>query len=111
MTSGFRRHWASLSASCRSELEWWVTTPRRGPSARADLPELEDAEDPYASLEGTHLSVVCTDWDELRGVDPAKMAGLMAAPAVVDGRNLLDADAMVTAGFTYLPTGRPPVRP
>jgi UDPglucose 6-dehydrogenase len=85
--------------------------PQAGANARADLPELEDAEDPYASLEGTHLSVVCTDWDELREVDPAKMAGLMAAPAVVDGRNLLDADAMVTAGFTYLPTGRPPVRP
>jgi hypothetical protein len=30
---------------------------------------------------------------------------------VVDARNLLDPDAMAAAGFTYLPTGRPPVRP
>jgi UDPglucose 6-dehydrogenase len=85
--------------------------PQAGANARAELPELEIAEDPYAALEGSHCAVVCTDWDELRELDPAKMAGLMATPAVVDGRNLLDPDAMAAAGFTYLPTGRPPVRP
>jgi UDPglucose 6-dehydrogenase len=85
--------------------------PQAGANARAELPELEIAGDPYAAIEGAHCAVVCTDWNELRELDPAKMAGVMAIPAVVDARNLLDPDAMAAAGFTYLPTGRPPVRP
>jgi UDPglucose 6-dehydrogenase len=85
--------------------------PQAGANARAELPELEIAEDPYAALEGSHCAVVCTDWDELRELDPTKMADLMATPAVVDARNLLEPNAMAAAGFTYLPTGRPPVRP
>jgi hypothetical protein len=35
----------------------------------------------------------------------------MAHPVVVDGRNLLDPEAMADLGFWYYPTGRPAVAP
>jgi hypothetical protein len=33
----------------------------------------------------------------------------MAYPIVIDARNALDADSLVGAGFSYYPTGRPPL--
>jgi hypothetical protein len=33
----------------------------------------------------------------------------MAYPVIVDGRNLLDEVTASSHGFTYYPTGRPPV--
>ena len=35
----------------------------------------------------------------------------MAYPVIVDGRNVFDPKQMAALGFTYLPTGRPPVVP
>jgi UDPglucose 6-dehydrogenase len=85
--------------------------PQAAATAKAELPELELATEPYQALEGAHCAVVCTEWDELRMLEPSRMRTAMAFPIVVDGRNLFDPAAMAEAGFTYLPTGRPPVRP
>jgi UDPglucose 6-dehydrogenase len=85
--------------------------PQAGSPAKAELPELEVAGDLTAALDGSHCAVVCTEWDEVRRLDPARMREAMAFPIVVDGRNVFDPGVMARAGFTYLPTGRPPVRP
>jgi UDPglucose 6-dehydrogenase len=50
--------------------------------------------------------VVLTEWDELRWLDFAKVAGLMAAPRMVDTRNLLDAPVLLRLGFAYSGVGR-----
>jgi UDPglucose 6-dehydrogenase len=85
--------------------------PQATAGAKADLPELEVTADPYAALEGAHCAVICTEWEEVRSLEPTRMRGAMTFPIVVDGRNALDPEAMRRSGFTYLPTGRPPVRP
>jgi UDPglucose 6-dehydrogenase len=84
--------------------------PHAGATAKAEIPELEIAPGAYEALAGAHGAVVCTDWAELRELDPVRMKSAMAMPIVVDGRNLLDPAAMAAAGFRYLPTGRPPIR-
>ena len=81
--------------------------PHAGDAASAALPGLEVADDPYRALEGAHCAILCTEWEELLGLDPDRIRGAMAEPVVVDGRNALDGDLLVKAGFTYLPTGRP----
>jgi UDPglucose 6-dehydrogenase len=83
--------------------------PEAGMNAKAELPELELAGDPYAALQGAHCAVVCTEWQELRDLDRDRMREVMTVPAVVDGRNIYEPDAM--SGFMYFPTGRPPVTP
>jgi UDPglucose 6-dehydrogenase len=85
--------------------------PQAGGNAKAEVPELEVAGDPYAALEGAHCAVLCTEWEELRGLDLDRIREAMAFPILVDGRNVFDAEAMAAAGFTYLPTGKPPTQP
>jgi len=51
--------------------------------------------------------VLVTEWPEfgeLNWVDDVKK--LMKTPLIVDGRNYLDRDALVAAGFTYEGVGR-----
>jgi UDPglucose 6-dehydrogenase len=78
-------------------------------SAKQELPELEAAIDPYDAVLGAHCLVLCTEWPEFRELDLVKLKKFMAYPVIVDGRNLFDPDEMRVAGFTYYPTGRPPV--
>ena len=74
--------------------------------------------DPVASADGLHgveqvvdasrtqrasadAAVLVTEWPELADVDWAAVAGSMRTPVFVDGRNMLDPEAMRAAGFTY----------
>lgn len=66
-----------------------------------DRPSVLVADDPYAVCEGADVLAVLTEWDELKWLDLDKVAGLMARPCVVDGRNLLDRAALVRLGFAY----------
>jgi UDPglucose 6-dehydrogenase len=81
--------------------------PQGGANAKAEVPGMEVAGDPYAVLEGAHCAVLCTEWEELLMLDPARMGDVMAERVVVDGRNVLDGEALAEAGFRYLPVGGP----
>ena len=50
--------------------------------------------------------VIVTEWPELTDVDWSSIAATMRTPVLVDGRNMLDPDAMRAAGFTYDAIGR-----
>ncbi|HEX3291615.1 MAG TPA: UDP-glucose/GDP-mannose dehydrogenase family protein [Gaiella sp.] len=50
--------------------------------------------------------VLVTEWPELHDVDWRAVAGAMRRPVFVDGRNMLDPDAMRSAGFSYDAIGR-----
>ena len=50
--------------------------------------------------------LVLTEWDEFRWLDFDKVASAMDAPRVVDGRNLLDREALRRRGFAYKGIGR-----
>ncbi len=83
--------------------------PTVDPHAAAEDPRLGDIElgaDAYAVAAGAQVVVVLTEWDELRWLDYAKVAGSMAEPRIVDTRNLLDAPALRRLGFTYTGLGR-----
>jgi len=67
--------------------------------------------DPYEAATGADCVVVCTEWDEFRALDLGRLKDTMTHPLVVDGRNVFDPETMRRHGFTYYPTGRPPVTP
>jgi UDPglucose 6-dehydrogenase len=85
--------------------------PMAGAAAKAEVPELRIANDPYEAAAGAHCLVVCTEWPDYEGLEPGRLAQVMAYKVVVDGRNVFDPDAFGSSGFTYLPIGRPPVTP
>jgi UDPglucose 6-dehydrogenase len=85
--------------------------PQAGASARAELPQLELAGDPYEAAWGAHCLVLCTEWEEFRALDLRALREVMLYPVIVDGRNVFDPETMRELGFTYYPTGRPAVIP
>jgi UDPglucose 6-dehydrogenase len=51
-------------------------------------------------------AVIVTEWDELQGLASPEVREAMRKPLIVDGRNLLDAEAARAAGFDYEGIGR-----
>ena len=84
--------------------------PEATANAKAEMPQLETAPDPYGAATGAHCVVFCTEWDELRSLDLRKLKEVMTYPVIVDGRNLFDASEIEAAGFTYSSIGRPTTR-
>ncbi len=62
--------------------------------------------DPERLADGCDALVLVTDWKQFRELDYAKMASLMHAPVMIDGRNFLDRKALEQAGFRYVGVGR-----
>ncbi|MFL5894320.1 MAG: UDP-glucose dehydrogenase family protein [Thermoleophilaceae bacterium] len=59
------------------------------------------------ALDGADGAVLVTEWPEFAELDWAGQAKKrMRRPLVVDGRNFLDRDALLEAGFTYEGVGR-----
>jgi UDPglucose 6-dehydrogenase len=83
-----------------------VYDPVAMPNAARLLPDLHLAEDPYDLATDCDAVVVCTDWNEFKHLDMARVRDLMRQPFVVDGRNLYDPDEMKGLGFTYRGVGR-----
>jgi UDPglucose 6-dehydrogenase len=75
-------------------------------NARALLPDLELAADPYELARGCHALVVVTPWNEFKNVDLRRIKSLMETPVVFDGRNIYNPAEMRDLGFTYHGIGR-----
>jgi UDPglucose 6-dehydrogenase len=72
-------------------------------------PRLEGIEvvtDPYEAVAGADVLAVLTEWPEFAEMDLAKVGDLIGTRAVVDGRNLLDGEALKALGFAYDGIGR-----
>ncbi|MFL5873437.1 MAG: UDP-glucose dehydrogenase family protein [Solirubrobacterales bacterium] len=70
------------------------------------LGSVEMATSAEEALEGADAAVLVTEWDEFAGLDWAAAGQRMARPLIVDGRNFLDPDALIKAGFEYEGIGR-----
>ena len=80
--------------------------PVAGDRASEMLDSVEMADSALAALDGADAAVIVTEWPEFAELDWGEAAGRMARPLIVDGRNLLDPDAMQAAGFEYEGIGR-----
>jgi len=81
--------------------------PDSGPdSGPEDLRGLLLCADSYEAASGASVVVVLTEWDEFRWLDLSRVLKVMAAPAIVDARNVLDPAAARRLGFTYDGIGR-----
>lgn len=78
----------------------------RSGDPRSELNGITVVDDPYRAAEGVEALIVLTEWPEFRGLDWAKLAGVVNRPVVVDTRNLLDPDVLRRAGFEWNGLGR-----
>jgi UDPglucose 6-dehydrogenase len=64
------------------------------------------AADPYECAADADALVVATHWNELRRLDPRRLAGAMAGRVIVDLQGGLNTAELVRAGFTVHAVGR-----
>jgi UDPglucose 6-dehydrogenase len=68
---------------------------------RAILPAMTYAPSARAALERADACVLVTEWGEFLDLDWSQVKQSMARPIIIDGRNALDAAALVELGFVY----------
>ncbi len=87
-----------------------VHDPQAMEASKRDLPpqagRLEYCSSPYEAAQGAYALLVLTPWQAYRELDWARLRDLMEVPVIVDGRNLLDPDAVRSAGLEYVDMGR-----
>jgi UDPglucose 6-dehydrogenase len=76
-------------------------------AARPMLNDVEFAEDAYGVATDADALVLVTEWDEFRALDLKKLAGAMRGKALVDLRNVYEADEVTRAGLSYRGIGVP----
>ncbi len=96
----------------RGLLDAGATVAAHDPEAMAntraliDDPRLELLDDHYACLDGAAALCICTEWSLFRRPDFEAIKARLAAPVIVDGRNLYDPARTAARGFTYYAIGR-----
>ncbi len=59
------------------------------------------------ALAGADIAVILTEWPEFAKLDWRRASHTMAAPILVDLRNLIDPAEAIAAGLAYTSVGRP----
>jgi UDPglucose 6-dehydrogenase len=75
--------------------------------ARAYLDDVMYAPSPYDCATGADALVIVTEWDAYRALDLDRIREGLAAPIIVDLRNIYPPEDMHRRGFTYVSVGRP----
>lgn len=60
----------------------------------------------YETIKDADALVILTEWNEFRNPDLERVAASLKEPVVFDGRNLLDAEELLSRGFKYYAVGR-----
>jgi len=70
------------------------------------LDGVELSDSALGALDGADAAVLVTEWAEFAELDWAEAAGRMARALLIDGRNFLDPQKLIAAGFEYEGIGR-----
>jgi len=79
------------------------------PSAKgpyASIPWVEVCTSPIEACRDADVLAVLTEWPEFSVVEPTDVAEVLLGKHVIDGRNVLDREKWISAGFTYRGVGR-----
>jgi UDPglucose 6-dehydrogenase len=76
-------------------------------NARQMLPDsVVYCENAYDAAEGASAMVILTEWNQFRSLDLVRIKQALAAPNIIDLRNVYEPDRMREQGFTYEAMGR-----
>jgi UDPglucose 6-dehydrogenase len=74
--------------------------------ARKELNGIEYCDDPYSCARGADALVIVTEWRQFRALDLERIKKVMAAPVIVDLRNIYRPEDVRALGFKYESVGR-----
>ena len=75
-------------------------------AAKAMMPDVIFCKDAYEAAAGADAVTIVTEWDTFRALDLRRLASVMAAPVMVDLRNVYRPDDVRKLGFAYSSVGR-----
>ncbi len=75
-------------------------------AAKAMMPDITYCKSPYEAAADADAVAIVTEWDIFRALDLKRLAGVMAAPVMVDLRNVYRPEDVRRAGFAYSSVGR-----
>jgi len=85
--------------------------PKALPHARAKYGNrIQCLDDGYAALDHADGLFICTEWNEFRSPDFARIRSSLKQPVIFDGRNVFSGELMRRHNFDYYSIGRPPIR-
>jgi UDPglucose 6-dehydrogenase len=76
------------------------------PVARPELQGVALCDSPLDAVTGADAAVIVTEWPQLLDFPSEESRRAMRHPLIIDGRNLLDPEAVRGLGFAYEGTGR-----
>jgi len=74
--------------------------------AKKLMPEVEYCKDAYEAMAGADAVIILTEWNEFRGLTPARLRETLRQPVVIDLRNIYNPEEMTAAGLIYHSIGR-----
>lgn len=80
--------------------------PEGTEQAKLVLNNVHYAQDAYDAAQGAEVAVLVTEWDAFRALDLDRLKAAMAAPAIVDLRNVYRPEEVRARGFSYASVGR-----
>ncbi|HEX4020712.1 MAG TPA: UDP-glucose/GDP-mannose dehydrogenase family protein [Acidobacteriaceae bacterium] len=97
-----------LAAGCRV-VAFDPAAMSRAQQELAAEPHLQYADSEYAAAAGAAALIILTDWPQFGALDWVRIRNILAAPLVLDGRNVCRATEMAAHGFTYISVGKPAI--
>jgi UDPglucose 6-dehydrogenase len=83
-----------------------VYDPKANANAAKRFPRLNYCGSLQEAVRGADIVLLLTEWDEFVGMTPAALGGLVNRRNLIDGRNVLDPDVWIGAGWTFQALGR-----
>ena len=99
----------SLDVAARLHAEGAIvlaTDPEANPTASRQHPELTYVDTVDEAVDNADAVLVLTEWKQYRALTASDLQAA-AGTIILDGRNCLDRDAWLAAGWTYRSLGRP----
>ncbi|MCX6425181.1 MAG: UDP binding domain-containing protein, partial [Actinobacteria bacterium] len=83
-----------------------VHDPKAIENARLRFPNLEFATDIKSALTDADITLHLTEWKVYRELDPVEIKNWVKSAKIIDGRNALDSDKYLLAGWRFRALGR-----
>jgi UDPglucose 6-dehydrogenase len=83
-----------------------VYDPKAMDNSRMLFPTLDYAMSVLDACDHADVVLVLTEWQEFRELDPVQLATVVRHPRIIDGRNCLDPQTWMAAGWQYRGFGR-----
>ena len=84
-----------------------ITDPQAGPILRRTRPDMTVVDTAEEAITDAELTLLLTEWDDFKNLDPHTTKTLPRKATIIDGRNCLDPTLWTNAGWQYHGMGRP----